>query len=240
MNFLNYIKLISILLFTGIWTCSSAAIKNGYEKELRLAQINLKHLNGLQNDTLDYQEQSKLDQYLRSVKKAKKELTEKFWKTQRLIETLKSIDPHLFNEMDSIRDKLGNKTDIYIRIIDDLDPNVFGVTNLQQQADFPDSYTSKFGNHSVDIRITNSFLKKSLFALVHELGHARYQVRNLSSYMAYFKKKYQAPEFTGNKYGHKPGDLSHHAVMKTTKLFKKKFRAYKKHSNAKTQWLASL
>lgn len=240
MDFLKCVKLIFIFLLTGIWVYSSAAIKNGYEQELRLAQINLNHLNSLQNDTLDYHEQSKLNQYMRSVKKAKRELTEKFWKTQRLIETLKSIDLDLFNEMDTIQDKLGNKTDIYIRIVDDLEPNVFGVTNLQQHPDLPDSYTSKFGDHSVDIRITNSFLKKSLFALVHELGHARYQIRNLSSYMVFFKRKYQTSEFIGKKYGHKPGDLSHKSVVRTTKSFKKKFRAYKKHSPVKTQWLASL
>ncbi len=66
----------------------------------------------------------------------------------------------------------------------------------------------------------------SLKLLVHELGHVKYQVPNLASYMNYFKENYK---FLTSKTasGHKYDDPSHQSVIAELHRFDNLYRERK-------------
>jgi hypothetical protein len=151
-------------------------------------------------------------------------------KTQQLIEMLREIDPLLYHEINTIKDREGNDTHVYIKAVDEIGPGIFGVTNLEQSADNPNVYTSEYGNYTVSVSLVykfSRFPRVALNILVHELGHVRYQVPHLSSYCAFYERFYQNQYYEGIQIGHHPNDPNHKSVTKTMKAFKKSWWAYK-------------
>ena len=143
-------------------------------------------------------------------------------KVDQLFATIISVDPELYYALDTIRDELGNQTDIFVEADQSLfrrTRGVYGITNIDQCSCHPGIYQSKFGKKTVSVIIDAHF--RSLQALVHEFGHVRYQVANLRSYIEFYRDHYSKDD---KEKGHLPHDPSHRAVVDTVEVFRKKWR----------------
>jgi len=223
----------------GIHPLLHAEIRNGYEDTVKKAEKylqNLKEIAFLEKNYNDIQ-QERLNKWEEFVFAKVAQLRKNRDKTQELIDMLREIDPLLYHEINSIKDSEGNDTHVYIKVVDEIGPGIFGVTNLKQSVDNPNVYTSEYGDYTVSVTLVykfSRFPKAALRILVHELGHVRYQVPHLSDYCEYFNKVYQNQYFEGIRFGHYPNDLSHQSVIQTLEAFKSSWREYKREE----KWMA--
>lgn len=194
--------------------CSFAEIKNGFEKDLKKAQqakTNLKILidKAKNNDAA----LARLSTSYTLVKIREGELMKNFLITEDLIHTLLVIHPGFYNEINGIKDYHGNNTDVYIRVLpeDQMKAIHLGTTNLNHTEDDVNTYQSNYGPGSVSVIVRQCGRYQLLRLLVHELGHVKYQVPNLASYMNYFKVKYQYTK-QNDAFGHKSDDPSNKSV----------------------------
>lgn len=82
----------------------------------------------------------------------------------------------------------------------------------------------------MSVRISSKNPLWALWILVHELGHARYQVTHLAEYTAFYKQFYQGI----NIIGHRINDPSHQSGKETIKTFKASWNEYKQ----EMKWIA--
>lgn len=217
-------------------------IKNGYEGELINADKSIWNLNCLlMREIRQGNERNirKLEKYLRKVKKIKAEYLEYFKKTENLIQEMEIIDPVLFHEINSIEDKKGNLTDIYVKVIPFGKTQVLrGFTNVNHFEDDTNVYSSYYGEKSVSVKISDHPL--ALLILAHELGHVKYQVPNLAKYEKYYHSTYSCRGIASNPKGHLSTDASGRSADLTVKEFLEKFDALNGHSIALTRRIAAI
>jgi len=93
-----------------------------------------------------------------------------------------------------------------------------------------DAYLSEYGAFTVSVKIW--IVPKALLVLSHELGHVKYQIPNLASYMNYHKKCYKE---VSNYIGHNADDPSGNTAIETEKLFRKEHAYFLRNTNEKIQ-----
>lgn len=201
-------------------------IRNGYSIEISSALSSLKMLY----DLLAHEKNMTLAEK-RVVEKRIKEVTEYivyYELTEQLLLRFRTISPYLYNVIDTLKDNMGRSTDVYVRFISEKNARVqaWGITNIAKMPDDPDGYRSEFGDHTVSIKVWT--VNKSLLVLAHELGHVKYQVDHLASYLEYYKVMYPPAMTEPNYIGHAYGDLSGHSAVEFEKMFREnQFRYFR-------------
>lgn len=214
-----------VLLVMVIWCGimpSPAKIINGYEKEIHTALSSRRHLLSLPPDN-----------NVRRRLAAVEEFIQYHQITEMLLRQFREIAPALYLQVDTIRDKKGRKVDVYIRFVPS-HKNAEGTiasTNLNHLKNDKHGYVSEYGPLTVSIRILA--VKHSLRILAHELGHVRYQVTNLASYLDFFSRNYADHHSRSAYLGHKPNDPSGQLAAALEKQFRLASRLYHKNQSDK-------
>ena len=222
------------ILCLGIYQETYAAIRNGYDIELIKAEKWMHNLKAINQEVLSTAQRMALEERLKTAHATLKKFRKNQAKTQELIEMLRMIDPDLYHEINTIKDCEGTETDVYIKVVDDLGPDLRGATNVHHSDDNPNVYSSEYGDYSVSIRLITTGPIRPIWILAHELGHVRYQVPHLAEYTAFFQKVYSQRDYKLFQIGHHVKDPSHQSVKETMKTFKKSWKAY----NRKITWMA--
>ena len=207
------------LAIIAVVNCASfGKIKNGYGSEINSALTSLRILDELlaAQEKLTHTER-------RAAEKRIKEVSEYilyYELTEQLLLRFRTIAPEIYNTIDSLRDGKGRPTDVYIRFIPEKNARVqaWGITNIGRMTDDPHGYRSEFGEYTVSVKVWA--VEKSLLVLAHELGHVKYQVGHLASYVEYYNTTYPRATTEPNYIGHAHGDQSGDSAL----AFEKKFR----------------
>ncbi|UZR97673.1 hypothetical protein [Chondrinema litorale] len=219
-----------IFIVFSFFKSAYAEIINGYDAEIIQASKNITNLESLREETLNKADQHFINKDIRSLHLLVKKLSKNQRKTAYLINQLKVIDPKLYYQINTIRDLEGNETDVYIKVVDDLKWNFLGATNVAQSDKNPHIYHSLYGDTTVNVMLTFPSKAIALKVLVHELGHVKYQVPNLASYMVFYRKSYFGKNYNSRIYGHLEYDPSHHSVKETLKAFRQKQTVVKQYA----------
>lgn len=224
----------SCLLCALIFASSLAfgEIKNGYENEILPMKVSLKKMIEILN------EENNLSIAQRKMIRSKIHFIEKnilyYELTRNLLNQFKIVAPHLYAEIDSIKDKRGRIVNVYIKFIpqDETAVKAWGTTYLDQQETDSDGYLSSYGANTASIKIW--IVRNALLVLAHELGHVKYQVPNLASYVEYYRRQYPNAKIL-DYIGHDCNDPSGMSAIKFEKIFKKKYINFLRSSSEKFQ-----
>jgi len=222
------------LLFVslGFSVTLKAQIKNGYEKDIFVYETTLKNYKKLlSNDDLS--------RHQRTIIKSHIELLVNnisyYQATENLLIQFQKIAPDLFSEVSSIKDAKGRPVNVYVKIIPKNETAVkaWGITYVNQLRDDCDAYVSEYGAYTVSVKIWA--VNRALFVLAHELGHVKYQVPHLASYINDYKKYYLTTYNKFHNWGHHPLDLSGKSAHQYAKRFRKEYFYFVKTSSEKIQ-----
>ena len=127
--------------------------------------------------------------------------------TEEAIRQLKIVSPTIFHLSDSLKDKQGRPTDIYIKLVHEERSRIplAGANFLWQHAYDKDLSVSEFGTQTASIEVWVGC--NALMLLSHELGHVIYIVPNLATYVAFYNHAYWQVEDI-SYVGHKHQDSS--------------------------------
>jgi len=221
---------IFILLVSGI-SSQGKDIKNGYEVEIQRARETIGNIYSLlekeivsgNNDNI-----RKLRKYLANVKRTEAGYIKYYNLTEALIRKMKIIDPHLFNEINSIRDKIGNQTDVYVKVIPLEKNQAFrGRTNVSHSENNQNICVSSYGEKSISIVVVKC--PKALIHLAHEFGHVKYIVPNLAEYKRYYKTWFNSVSCQMESKGHAQDDLSGKIADLTVQAFMDQYHFFQSH-----------
>jgi hypothetical protein len=220
----------SIIILAFNFNTTSGKIQNGYSSGISGAIESLKSLN-----TLLLDERSMTSAEKKIVESRIKEV-ETFIVYYELTETLLSrfrlVAPSLYNEIDTLKDRMGRTTDVFVKFIPEEQARVqaWGITNIAQVKGDPDAYLSEYGERAVSVKIW--VVNKSLLVLAHELGHVKYQVADLANYFDYYKSTYRRGVTDPNNIGHDHNDPSGKNAVLFEKGFRESQASYFKNSNS--------
>src|SRR5688572_25924969 len=209
-----FLMLIILLLSCNASFCE---IRNGYEKDILILKESLKNLTEILTEDEDLSGiqrrkiESKVETLVNHIS---------FYDlTESLLNQFKIIAPKLYAEIDTIRDRKGRPVHVYVRFVpvDATKVKAWGITYLNQMENDQDAYLSEYGAFTVSIKIW--IVPKALLVLSHELGHVKYQIPNLASYITFHKKCYQ--DDVSNCIGHNPADPSGKSAVEAEKSFRK-------------------
>ena len=206
---------LSILFFNS----SYAEIKNGYAVGINAARVSLDVYN-----TLLFEQTGWTLQRKKAMQSKRMDLVKYIAYhdlTESLLKQLKAIAPDLYNEIDTIRNRNGRSTDVYVRFIPEEEAPVqaWGVTNIANTPGDANIYLSEYGESSVSVKVCT--VSQALLVLAHELGHVKYIVPNLANYKAYHIMRYPPCSTQSNHVGHDADDQS----GKSAVVFEKRFKA---------------
>lgn len=219
-----------ILLFSS---CNSSLceIKNGYEKDILILKESLRNLTNILTEKKD----------LSAVQRRKIESNVEtlinhisfYDLTENLLSQFKIIAPKLYAEIDTIRDCKGRPVDVYVKFVpaDATRVKALGTTYINQLQNDKEAYLSEYGPFTVSVKIW--IVSNALIVLSHELGHVKYQVPNLASYIAFHRAHYNDEQ--SNYIGHYADDPSGKTAKQSEKSFRKSFDNYLKANNGKMQ-----
>lgn len=198
------ILLISITIFTA--ALASAKIRNGYEVKVAAARTSLRHLHAML--LADPGMSSLKKQKVRSEIEAMVMFLSCYELTEKLLMQLRMISPCIYNALDTIRDKRGRATDVYVRLVppEKAGAPLEGMSIFSQAPFDEDANHSEYGDFSVSINVW--ILDKSLLLLCHELGHVRYVIPNLAEYCRFYAKCYSNRKISLSYIGHNIRDES--------------------------------
>ena len=213
-----------ILLLALCSTFATGKIKNGYAGEQ--AKESLKVLQAIVNDRLTTTAERRT--YYARIRTLVDFIT-CYELTNILLQQFKSIDPELYAEIDSIRDRRGRSTDVYVKFVpqDQSNFQVLGTTNVSQSAVDADMYSSEYGDGSVSVKVL--IVSKALVVLAHEFGHVKVQVPTLAEYLSFYNATYSPATTETNLLGHEYNDPSgrcadacaKHFLTRVPNLFRK-------------------
>ncbi len=215
----------TLAIWMAINVTTLAEIRNGYEKEVCLAEKSMGNLTNLSEEGYSKSVRYSLEERRRDTENKLEELRDYYRKTQILINKLLKVDPALYHEVNTIKNYEGDETDVYVKIVEDLGETYLGITNLEQSSQNPHVHSSEYGDYTVSVMVVRTHINKALKILAHEFGHVRYQVPNLASYMKYYQETYQHQYFDDREAGHWITDPSHLSVIATLKSFGESFKA---------------
>lgn len=204
------IYVFSAMAFCIAFTSSFGRIINAYEKDIETARASLRHLNRLPK------EKNVLHRL-----EAVKALILYYEVTETLLHHFQLVSPSLYQQIDTISDYYGRPVDVYVRFVprSGILAGTLANTNLDQHEADEHAYVSQYGTYTVAVEIL--VVRNSLQILAHEFGHISYQVPNLSSYVAFFKRTYTNRQMKADYLGHKPNDPSAQRANAFEQLFKK-------------------
>ena len=219
-----------IILFVSC-NASFCEIRNGYEKDILILKESLKNLTEILIE----------DEELSSIQRRKIESKVEtlvnhisfYDLTESLLSQFKIIAPKLYAEIDTISDRKGRPVHVYVRFVpvDATKVKAWGMTYLNQMENDQDAYLSEYGAFTASIKIW--IVPKALQVLSHELGHVKYQIPNLASYMTFYKKCYA--EEVSNCIGHNPSDPSGKIAVESEKSFRKEYAYFLRSTDEKIQ-----
>jgi hypothetical protein len=207
--------LIALCIFSS--THLLGRIKNGYERQLHSSRTSLQQLYSLLEDSdLSFKEKMKVKFEIENMVS----YISHYELTEALIRQLKIVSPEIYTDVDNIKDKRGRPTDVYVRIIPkDKSKTQFKAASFFKQMSMDeDASCSDYAEYSVSIDIW--VVDNALLLMSHELGHVKYVVPNLATYVKYYKKKYPKERLEDSFIGHSGSDLS----GKYANYFAKKFQ----------------
>lgn len=204
-------------------------IRNGYTIVISEVNESLENLNCLLSaETVkgDNTKIKKLAKYISDLTEMKNRYLRYYGKTTELINLMQEIDPELFLEINSIKDREGNLTDVYVKVVP-LKGNyvIRGRTIVDYNRNDNDVCLSEYGSQSLSVEIADH--PKVLFLLAHEFGHVRYIVPNLAEYEKYYHSSYDQANLQSPSVGHKHSDLSGISADITVRQFKQQYQLYK-------------
>ena len=229
----NLLKAMCLHFFILLLSCNHgfAEIKNGYEKDILIMKESLKNLTNIliENKNLSGIQRRKIESKAETLVNH----ISFYDLTENLLNQFKIIAPRLYAEIDTISDRKGRPVHVYVKFVpvDATKVKAWGTTYLNQVENDKDAYLSEYGELTVSIKIW--IVPKALLVLSHELGHVKYQIPNLASYMDFHKKYYK--DELSNYIGHNPHDPSGKTAVQTEKLFRKEYFYFLKNTNEKIQ-----
>lgn len=213
MKTIYFIIVLSVLSFSH----SSGRIKNGYETQLQSMKASLQKLNLLLLEGKDIS----LAQRLRVKSKIENLIIyiSCYELTEELIRQLRMVSPGMYLEVDSIKDRRGRPTDVYVKLLPREKSRIHfpGVSFFKQAPMDEDANLSEHGEYSVSVDIWIG--DNSLFLLSHELGHVKYVIPNLATYSKFYYNHYPKEREDMNCIGHHGRDQS----GKYANAFEKRF-----------------
>jgi hypothetical protein len=216
-----------------IIACSNSVvfgeIMNGYDKDIVSMRQSLKHLTVLmQEKTLTSEQRRKIKSTIAVVLNniSYHELTEN------LLNQFKVMAPDLYEEISTITDRNGKAVNVYVKFIprDATNVKAWGTTYIDHAQDNNDTYVSEYGENSVSVKIW--LVNKALLVLSHELGHVKYQVPNLATYLDYYRKHYDSTDHEDCR-GHNADDPSGKNALEYEKRFRRNIVSFLKIDNRK-------
>jgi len=224
-----------IVLFGLIFILHNAfgEIKNGYGKDIILLNESLKNLKAIvsESDCLTAARRRQIGSKIVSL-----ENSISYYKvTESLLNQFKMIAPDLYAEIDTIRDGKGRPVNVYIKFvpINSTELQAWGTTYINQSETDSVAYCSEYGEYAVSVKIW--IVNRALVVLSHELGHVKYQVPNLASYLEYYKEHY-SPNVDGyDILGHKPDDPSGKSAIQFERRFRKEYANFLKIGSEKIE-----
>ena len=229
----DFLRICFLLFITLFMSCNTSLceIRNGYEKDILILKESLKNLTEIliQDKDLTGIQRRKIES---SVETLVNHIS--FYDlTENLLNQFKIIAPRLYAEVDTISDRKGRPVHVYVKFVpvDATKVKAWGTTYLNQVENDKDAYLSEYGELTVSIKIW--IVPKALLVLSHELGHVKYQIPNLASYIDFHKKCYKGE--LSNFIGHSPHDPSGKTAVQTEKLFYKEYSCFLKNANEKIQ-----
>lgn len=205
---LKQIIFASVIIFMTTQSVG-AKIRNGYAQDIETARISIVSLQQLLKEpNLTARQVSMLSKRIRE----QQDFILCYELTEKLINQLIAISPSIYTELDSLTDKNNSPVDVYVKCVRPYSSRTWasGITFMAQSEHDENQYVSKFGPNTVEVNIW--IADNSVFILAHELGHVTFQVRNLSSYIKFYRKTYQFHSASG-KIGHHRLDESGHASI---------------------------
>jgi hypothetical protein len=222
----TYCLVIIMSIFS--WNTAVGEIKNGYGTDIRKAEESMRYLTSLLRDN------SNLHKYKREIKESLKAVADHiayYRLTEQLLEQFRAIAPDLYDEINSIKDKKGRTVDVHIKFVPlySTELNSWGSTYIGQSDSDHDAYVSEYGENTVSVKIWT--VKRALLVLSHELGHVKYQVPHLASYLEFLREEYT--DLTGefDRIGHLADDPSGINARHYEKRFRSNFSRYIKRTN---------
>lgn len=181
-------------------------IRNGYEAQLYSCKLSL---HGLNMELLNRPDLTR-DKRLRIESKIDYliDFISYYELTEELIRQLRMVSPGIYLEIDSLIDRRGRPTDVYVRVMprEKLRTQMKAASFVTRSSIDEDASVSEYGEHSVAVDIGIS--DNALFLLSHEFGHINYIVPNLAAYSEFYDKHYVKPRVKSDFIGHKPHDES--------------------------------
>src|SRR5687768_3038737 len=194
-----------IIMSIFLWNYAIGEVKNGYGMDMQIAEESMLNLADLlRKGNLPQYKERKIKESL----KAAMDHIAYYRLTERLLEQFRVIAPDLYNEINSIKDKKGRPVDVLIKFVphDATKLKSWGTTCIGQSASDHDAYVSEYGENTVSVKIWT--VSKALLVLSHELGHVKYQVPNLASYLEFHRTNYLAVTTEFDIIGHQADDPS--------------------------------
>ncbi len=211
---------------------SSAAINNGYERDIYQAEELLKHFKSLlDNKNLSARERRLIKSNIAMLANS----ISYYEVTENLLSQFRTIAPDLYDEVNAITDKHGRAVNVYIKIIPKNSTTVkaWGITYLSHVRNDAHTYQSEYGVGTVSVKIW--MVNEALFVLAHELGHVKYQVPHLSTYIRDYKRFYGTKSDNFFYLGHHPNDPSGKSANEYVKRFRKEYVYFVRTSREKIQ-----
>jgi hypothetical protein len=210
-----------------------AEIKNGYEGGLQGYKDSLRELKLMlcENKRLSIHQIHRIKSDIKNLISS----ISYYELTNKLIDQLKVVAPDIYNEIDSIKDKKGRSTNVFVRLIprDHARIQLIAATFFAQSRTDKDACVSEYGKYSVSIDIWLS--ETALVLLCHELGHIKYAVPNLANYCDFYKRNYRNQMDHLTFIGHRRNDLSGKSAVAFEKKFFKDKESFLKQEGVKPE-----
>ena len=224
-----------IILFGLIFILHNAfgEIKNGYGNDIVKLNESLKNLKAIvsESDRLTVARRRQIESKIANI-----ENSISYYKvTESLLNQFKMIAPDLYAEIDTITDSKGRPVNVYVKFvpINDTHLQAWGTTYINQSETDSVAYCSEYGEYAVSVKIW--IVNKALLVLSHELGHVKYQVPNLASYLEYYKEHYSPNIDRYDILGHKADDPSGKSAIQFERRFRKEYSNFLKMNSEKIE-----
>jgi hypothetical protein len=224
----TYCLVIIVSIFS--WNSVVGEVKNGYGTDIQIAEESMYHLTSLlREDNLPKYKERKIKERLKAVA----DHIAYYRLTEQLLDLFRIIAPDLYDETNSIRDKKGRPVDVHIKFVplDATKLKSWGITCIGQSATDHDAYVSEYGENTVSVKIWT--VSNALLVLSHELGHVKYQVPNLASYLEFHRENYLAVTTELDRIGHQADDPSGMMASDYEKRYRESFSSYLKNNDRK-------
>ena len=233
------LQVLTVLVFNvAIIPSGFGELRNAYERDIETAHISRHALETLlTNKNLSSRQyrilQQRLNQQIEFI--YAHEITAK------LIGQLHTISPSIYDELDTLTDRHGRKVDVFVKCVRAYSSltSAAGVTFIAQAENDQHQYISAMGENTVLVNVW--IVDNAVAVLAHELGHVKYQVQNLASYMLFYKNTYRGG--AGQEgIGHHVHDKSGQASIVMEHRFRKDYinflKAYGKEENLSALYYA--